>query len=198
LLPLDQEVQAGRFRADLYYRIQGVTLEIPPLRERPADIAPLVQHFLAELSARHNVRPPRLLRATLSALRSYDWPGNVRELRNVIELLCLLRPGKPARVADLPPALRKHAARAHAHRPKIDAVPMRGSPEEDGIRVRLDQSLAAILTQVMHAALEMEGGNRSRAARRLNISLRTVQRHLARVGPRAQRTSRRSKNVTSR
>jgi DNA-binding NtrC family response regulator len=171
LRPLEQEVEAGRFRADLYYRIQGVTLQVPPLRERQADIAPLVQLFIAELSARHGVRPPKMTRAVASALRSYAWPGNVRELRNVLELVCLLRSGKAVRIQDLPSAVRQH----------LPAAPRQGEStgQIEKIEVDLDHTLEQILNQVMEAVLELEGGNRSRAARRLGISLRTVQRHLA-------------------
>jgi len=173
LRPLDEEVKAGRFRADLYYRIQGVTLQLAGLRERQADIAPLIHQFLAELSARHSVRPPKMTRAAMAALRSYSWPGNVRELRNVIELVCLLRPGKQIRVADLAPALRQHAAN--------DAGGVASATAGESIEISLNDKLPDILQQVMQAALELEGGNRSRAARRLGISLRTVQRHLARL-----------------
>jgi DNA-binding NtrC family response regulator len=173
LRPLEQEVHAGRFRADLYYRIQGVTVTVPPLRDRRADIAPLVHQFVAELSAKHSVRPPRLSRATTAALQSYGWPGNIRELRNVIELMCLLRPGKQVRPGDLPPALREHALKSG----------LTAARQITGVRmdVSLDQPLDRIIHQVLQAALDIEQGNRSRAARRLGISLRTVQRHLARL-----------------
>ena len=173
LRPLEHEVQAGRFRADLYYRIQGVTVTVPPLRDRCADIAPLVHQFVAELSARHSVRPPKIRRATMATLKSYQWPGNIRELRNVIELMCLLRPGKQVRPADLPPALRQHAE-AHGLSP---SQPVTGAT----LDVSLDQPLEQILSRVFEGVLNLEGGNRSRAARRLGISLRTVQRHLARL-----------------
>jgi DNA-binding NtrC family response regulator len=167
LRPLDQEVRAGRFRADLYYRIQGVTLNVPLLRERQADIGPLVHQFVAELSAKHGVRPPRVGRGAMLALRAYDWPGNVRELRNVIELACLLRPGKQVRVDDLPVAVRQCMSNARGEAPGTQVI-----------QVPLDQTLDTIIEQVLDAALALEGGNRSRAARRLGISLRTVQRHL--------------------
>lgn len=173
LRPLEQEVEAGRFRADLYYRIQGVTVTVPPLRERQADLVPLVHQFVAELSARHSVRPPKLSRATMAVFASYQWPGNVRELRNVIELMCLLRPGKQVRPGDLPPALRAHAeTRGLTTERELTGVTL---------DVSLDQPLDSILRQVLQAALDLEEGNRSRAARRLGISLRTVQRHLARL-----------------
>ena len=171
LRPLEHEVQAGRFRADLYYRIQGVTLTVPALRERHADIAPLVHQFVAELSARHSVRAPKMTRAAMAALQSYAWPGNVRELRNVVELACLLREGKQVRVQDLPAAV--------GHQAPAAAAPRDSVVHGEKIEISLDQKLDTILHHVMCAALDLEGGNRSRAARRLGISLRTVQRHLA-------------------
>jgi DNA-binding NtrC family response regulator len=173
LRPLEQEVKAGHFRADLYYRIQGVTVTVPPLRDRRADIAPLVHQFVAELSARHSVRPPKMSRATMAALGSYQWPGNIRELRNVIELMCLLRPGRQVRPADLPPALRQHA--------EDRGLSPRHSVTGARLDISLDQPLDQILREVLQGVLDLEEGNRSRAARRLGISLRTVQRHLARL-----------------
>jgi DNA-binding NtrC family response regulator len=173
LRPLEQEVKAGHFRADLYYRIQGVTVTVPPLRDRRADIAPLVHQFVAELSARHSVRPPKMSRATMAALGSYQWPGNIRELRNVIELMCLLRPGRQVRPADLPPALRQHA--------EDRGLSPRQSVTGARLDISLDQPLDQILREVLQGVLDLEEGNRSRAARRLGISLRTVQRHLARL-----------------
>jgi DNA-binding NtrC family response regulator len=168
LRPLEKEVNAGRFRADLYYRIQGVPLMVPPLRARSADIAPLIQRFVEELSARHAVRRPRITRAALQLLKGYAWPGNVRELRNAVELMCLLREGKPVRPGDLPESLRQCAPtltrRAH----------------ETKLQVDLNQTLDQIVDSVLQAAIELEGGKRSRAARRLGISLRTIQRHEAR------------------
>ena len=168
LRPLEREVQAGRFRADLYYRIEGITLDIPPLRERPADIAPLAQQFVAELAGFHGVQPPRLGRTVMAALLSYGWPGNVRQLRNAMERICLLRPGKAVRLVDLPHALQRSAS-------------TRDRPVgKHGIEVPLEQPLEQTVQQILLAVLEAEGGNRSRTAERLGVSLRTVQRHLAR------------------
>jgi DNA-binding NtrC family response regulator len=169
LRPLDEEVRAGRFRADLYYRIQGVTLNVPPLRERHADIAPLVHQFVAELSAKHGVRPPKVGRTAMNALREYGWPGNVRELRNAIELVCLLRAGRRVRPSDLPEALGRRAPSREGDS---------GASTGGVIQIRLDKSLDEIVQTVLEATLKEEGGNRSRAARRLGISLRTVQRRM--------------------
>jgi transcriptional regulator with PAS, ATPase and Fis domain len=169
LRPLREEVAAGRFRADLFYRIQGITLNVPSLRERRADIGPLLQQFLAQLSARHGVRPPRLGRQVKALLLEYDWPGNVRELRNVVETLCLLRDGRQVRIGDLPEAVRTRA-------PGHELLRLTG---EDQLRVDLAGGLEGAVAQIIEAALVAEDGNKARAAARLQVSLRTIQRHVA-------------------
>src|SRR5262245_11322571 len=110
LRPLEEEVRAGRFREDLYYRIQGITLNVPPLRERRRDIPGLITAFVAQLSAIHDCVPPRLTRSARAALLAHSWPGNVRQLRNVIEFTTILRSGKTVRLADLPPEFSKQSA----------------------------------------------------------------------------------------
>jgi transcriptional regulator with PAS, ATPase and Fis domain len=165
LRPLEEEVRQGRFRADLYYRIQGITLHVPPLRKRQADIPHLLEQFVAQLSARHANPPPRLTRKVREVLIAYDWPGNVRELRNVVEVFCLLRPGKSVRLHDLPEALQRAAGAA--------------AVRSTTLVLDLQQTLAAMTEQIMAAVLAAEGGNRTRAAQRLGISIRTIQRHAA-------------------
>jgi DNA-binding NtrC family response regulator len=171
LRPLEDEVKAGRFRGDLYYRIQGIQLEVPPLRARQADLAPLIQQLLAQLSSRHGVEPVTLTRAALAQLRSHAWPGNIRELRNVLELVAVLRAGKRVRAQDLPAALRSKANGA-------DPAACPGLAPAN-LEVPLDQPLRRSVEQIIHAALALEDGNQSRAARRLGISSRTIQRYLA-------------------
>jgi DNA-binding NtrC family response regulator len=174
LRPLQKEVEAGRFRADLYYRIQGVTVNVPPLRERRADIAPLLAQFTAQLSAWHNTQPPRFSRAAKAALLAHGWPGNVRELRNVVETMCLLRSGKQVRPRDFPEAIQ----------PLVETTPAKPGAT---LVVDLREPLATITARVIHGALALEKGDRGRAAGRLGISVRTIQRHLAREGPDAPR-----------
>jgi transcriptional regulator with PAS, ATPase and Fis domain len=163
LRPLEREVQEGRFRMDLFYRIQGITLVVPPLRERRADIPVLVTRFLAQLSGFHRVVPPKISREVRDALLRHDWPGNVRELRNVLEGLCLLFPGRRVLRKDLP-----------------EQVKRQGPPEAPGRRsevsVRLDLGLARAIEQIIAAVLAEEGGDKVRAAERLGISVRTLQR----------------------
>jgi DNA-binding NtrC family response regulator len=184
LRPLEDEVKAGRFRADVFYRIEGISLRVPPLRERLADIVPLVHQFVAHTSAKHGTKPPRLTRATMAALRAYDWPGNIRELRNAIQLLCLLREGKQARVHDLPERMRKVSSTKVLSTGE-HAVAKKGS---DLLEVRLDRPLEETINRLLEAALRLEGGNRSRAARRLSVSLRTMQRYAARTQEAAPQT----------
>jgi transcriptional regulator with PAS, ATPase and Fis domain len=172
LRPLDEEVRAGRFRADLYYRIQGITVKVPPLRERREDIGPLVSQFVAHLSAYHDTAPPRLSRGAKATLVGYAWPGNVRELRNTIEMLCLLRAGKQVRVRDLPEVFHQGATSSSVqeHRGAASAA----------LTIDLNESLKAIVERVIEARLAAEQGNPARAAERLGVSVRTIQRHLAR------------------
>ncbi len=183
LRPLEDEVKAGRFRADLFYRIQGVALAIPPLRERQADVAPLVRQFTAQLSARHGTVPPKYTREAMAALLRYSWPGNIRELRNVVELVCIMREGKGARVRDLPATLRHELERALPR-------PLHRQPESDVVTIRLDRPLDESVKSILEAALALEDGNRSRAARRLGVSLRTMQRFAARGSVSARASSR--------
>ncbi len=165
---LEEQVQMGKFRADLFYRIQGITLVVPPLRQRRADIGPLVRRFVADFAERHDVVPPRVGRSASAALRAYDWPGNVRELRNVVEMVTLLRAGRVVRIGDLPEAVQR-AARSSA------------PATAEAMEVRLDRPLDETVDEIVSRALELESGNRSRAARRLGVSIRTIQRYASRL-----------------
>jgi DNA-binding NtrC family response regulator len=162
LRPLEAEVRDGRFREDLYYRIQGITLTVPPLRERPRDIPMLIDTFIRQLSAIHNCAPARLSRSARGALIANDWPGNVRQLRNAIELVTILRSGKTVRLQDLPPGFDRAPAPAYAG----DAV----------VTIDLDQPLADMIDELIRHVTAAERGDLARAARRLGVSVRTLQR----------------------
>jgi two-component system nitrogen regulation response regulator NtrX len=90
---LADEISAGRFREDLYYRLNVVPVRLPPLRERREDIPELVGHFLARFAAERRIQTPELSREAMAALQAHDWPGNVRQLRNIIERTLILTPG---------------------------------------------------------------------------------------------------------
>jgi DNA-binding NtrC family response regulator len=168
LRPLEQDIAAGRFRGDLFYRIQGITLNVPPLRERRADILPLLNQFLAQLSARHGVEQPRLTRHAKALLLAYEWPGNVRELKNLVETLCLLRGGRRVRPLDLPRPLTSRAETSVATR-----------SDSALLTVDVNSGLDAAVRSLVERALDLDGGDSARAARRLKISVRTVQRYVA-------------------
>jgi len=160
LRPLEDEVRAGRFRADLFYRIQGIVLDVPPLRERRRDIPGLIDAFVAQLSAIHDCDPPKLTRSARTALLTYGWPGNVRQLRNVIEFVTILRAGKTVRAQDLPSGVSQptHAA------------------TDDELTLDTAQTLATIVDRVIEHVIAREQGNLTRAANRLGVSIRTLQR----------------------
>lgn len=169
LRPLEQEVQAGRFRGDLFYRIQGVTMLVPPLRERRADIPALLKLFVSKLSTKHGLEPPRLSRIAKAALLQHSWPGNVRELRNVIETLCLLRDGRQVRLRHLPDGVRAGASSAKPA----------ATRDRDRLTLELSDGLEAHVRQIIGAALERNEGSPVAAAACLGISPRTVQRYIA-------------------
>jgi transcriptional regulator with PAS, ATPase and Fis domain len=167
LRPLAQDVRVGRFRADLFYRIQGITIKVPPLRERRPAIVPLIRQFIAEVVAQHDVEPPRLTRQARAALLQYDWPGNVRELRNVIETLCLLRGGRQVRMHDLPEVL------------QVQPAGTCSGDASGSLTLALDGDLDAMIHRIIEATLAQVGGDTRQAAARLRISLRTIQRYVA-------------------
>jgi DNA-binding NtrC family response regulator len=105
---LQKEVDEGRFRADLFYRLDVVRIAVPPLRERPEDVEVLARHFVGKFGAKVGVTG--LSAATLAALRAFHWPGNVRQLRNAIERACALGQRGELQLADLPPELREQPA----------------------------------------------------------------------------------------
>ena len=101
---LEQIIERGEFREDLFFRLSVIPIEVPPLRERPEDIQPLAEHFLAQFCADNNFRPKRFAEATMEALRRHPWRGNVRELRNTIERLLIMVPEDeivPEHLADI-------------------------------------------------------------------------------------------------
>jgi transcriptional regulator with PAS, ATPase and Fis domain len=100
---LPAQVEAGAFRSDLYYRLNVVHLKIPPLRQRPDDIAPLTLHFLTALSEQQQVAPPRLSNEVMQQFLAYSWPGNVRELKNVVERIIVRHAGEQVTGGDFLP-----------------------------------------------------------------------------------------------
>jgi len=145
---LEAEVRAGRFREDLFYRLNVFPITVPPLRERPDDILPLADHFLR---AEHK----RLAPAAQRLLTAYEWPGNARELRNALERAAILASGALVLPTDLPPALRRTTPGAKS-----------GTTIEGGMR--------AVQRRAIFEALEQTAGNKTQAAQLLGISRRNL------------------------
>lgn len=153
---LAQMVEQGRFRADLFYRLQVVPIELPPLRARQGDIDWLLARFMNEFSDRYTLHLPRLTSKARGVIRRHPWPGNVRELRNLAERLVILHAGKSVDVENLPHELR--AAET------TDVTIRRFDLPENGV------DLEAVESDLLRQALARTGGNKSRAARLLNLS----------------------------
>ena len=155
-------VEMGTFREDLYYRLNVVTITLPPLRDRPDDIPILVDHFLSEISTLKHCAPKRISPEVIRRFQAYRWPGNVRELRNSLESMMVLAEGETLTEADLPERLVGQSLPANL---PTNAIP-------NGLT--MDQLERMAITN----ALEQCGGNRTHAADRLGISVRTLQRKL--------------------
>jgi DNA-binding NtrC family response regulator len=163
---LEIAVREGRFREDLYYRLNVITIALPPLRERRTDIPLLVEHFMAKHG--RGDRPRTLSADALKVLVNYDWPGNVRELEAVIERSLLLSDGDQVLPADLPAAVRAGIT-PRARGPAAMDIP------ESGI------DLEGVERTLIRKAMEKTAGNVSRAARLLGLSRRTLQYRLEKM-----------------
>jgi two-component system, NtrC family, nitrogen regulation response regulator NtrX len=104
---LKEEIQKGKFREDLYYRLNVIPLQVPPLRERPEDIPLLVEHFINEFCLENRKELKKITPQAVEQLRSYPWPGNVRELKNVVERMVIMTPGSMIEVKDIPDPVRE-------------------------------------------------------------------------------------------
>jgi two-component system nitrogen regulation response regulator NtrX len=107
---LEEEIEKGTFREDLYFRLAVIPIYVPPLRERPDDIPPLVRHYMDYFSRENNTRPKKITAAALEALQRYRWKGNIRELRNTVERLIIMTAGDAIDLPDLPGAVRSPGA----------------------------------------------------------------------------------------
>jgi DNA-binding NtrC family response regulator len=161
---LEAEVHAGRFRSDLFYRLNVVRIEIPPLRDRPEDVDRLVEHFVQRFSREYGVAPKRVGAEVMDRLRAYRWPGNVRELQNAIERAFALSPADAITLDDLPPAVRGHHA------------------APDGGDFGEPMPLADAERRLIAAALRKSGGNKNEAARLLGIDRQRLYRKIDKYG----------------
>jgi two-component system response regulator HydG len=166
-------VEQGRFRRDLYYRLNVVKLTLPPLRERKEDIPLLAAHFL-ERNCLEMRRSFRLSAETLSFMVEYSWPGNVRELSNAIDRACNLTSGEVIEMGEMSTSIRD--AWMHA------TVERRERPEEDIEATAVVVTLAELEKQAILTTLEQVKGDKLLAARLLNIGKTTLYRKLKEYG----------------
>src|SRR5579872_5966045 len=109
---LEEEIEKGHFREDLYFRLAVIPIAVPPLRDRPEDVPLLVRHYMEYFSREHNARPKRITQAALDGLQHNRWKGNIRELRNTVERLIIMTGGDTIDVGDLPAVMRSSGASA--------------------------------------------------------------------------------------
>ena len=166
--PLEEMVEAGTFRNDLYFRLKVVTVPLPPLRERRDDVVPLMDHFRKMFLKRHSKPTAHFTPEVTKRFYAYDWPGNIRQLRNFVETMVVLDTDGSLGPDDLPPELDSApAAAAAADLPALGgASPMIGQP------------LAEIERWAIEETLKLTGGNREEAAKVLGIGARTLYRRL--------------------
>jgi DNA-binding NtrC family response regulator len=173
---LDAEVKAGRFREDLYFRINVVTVHLPPLRDRGEDVPILVAHFLAKLARRERRAPAALSPEALKLLSNYAWPGNVRELENAIERAVAVAKGNVVLPADLPPEVGGGAGTGAA----AAAAGGAGAGANEGGIIADRPTLAELERRYIQLVLTESAGNKKKAAEKLGIDRRTLYRALER------------------
>ena len=157
---LDAAVKAGRFREDLFYRLNVINISVPPLRERRDDLLQLIQHFLKHYSAKHGRNVQRVSPAARAVLKAYDYPGNARELANIIERAVIVATGNKVEEHDLPEGLTA----------AVSAQQRKAKP----------QSLAELEAAYISETLVATGGNKAECARILGISRKNLYEKIAR------------------
>ena len=162
---LEDEVRAGRFREDLFFRLNVIELIVPPLRARGEDLRELLDVFIESQAREEGCRPITIPPDTLDRLGAYSWPGNVRELRNLVERLTILHPGQRIRPDQLPAEFHAGEPRDHATR-----------------QASLEEQLQDTEREMIQQALDRTGGHKGRAAEELGMSRHAFKRRLHRLG----------------
>ena len=169
---LNDLVQAHQFRLDLFYRLNVVTIEMPPLRKRKEDIPILVQHYLKQYGEKYHSTVKGLSPKTMNVLLDYSWPGNIRELKNLIEKLVILSKCEHIEIDDLPAGMLA---------PSGAAAPVTPAETKDDIK-HSTLSLKTMEAEFIRTALRLSEGNQRKAARLLDISRDTLRYRLKKLG----------------
>ncbi len=171
---LSEGIREGRFRSDLYYRLNVVSIHLPPLRERREDIVPLIRHFLARKAHELGVPLKSFTREAMDLLLAYSWPGNVRELENVVERALVLSTQPELGPADLPEYIARQEAFAHPVQQSV----LRGETS-------LSEAVDQFEQELIRRALEQAGYNQTRAAQILGTTRRILKYKMDKLGIRA-------------
>lgn len=158
---LNQQVKAGAFRRDLYYRLDVVPLELPPLAKRLEDIEHLIKHFMAMVADTHGIEPPTISKQALNLLKSHAWPGNIRELRNLCERLSILLAGKTIEPENLPSEFSGSGGHSVS-------IPAHFTLPHEGL------NLERLEIDLIQQALDRTKGNRSKSAKLLGLTRDTL------------------------
>lgn len=172
--PLNRMVQEGRFRADLFYRLNVVPVQLPPLRSRKEDIPLLTEHVFELFCHRYHRQNLKLKPEVFGILSAYPWPGNVRELRNLMERLVLLAKGEEIAPENLPLEIQLLSGKAGA-----EGIQSQAAPEEPPENLLLETAVRKAEIRAIVRALRHTGGHKGKAAEVLGISQRTLRYKLA-------------------
>lgn len=171
---LAKYVSEGKFREDLYYRLNVIDIKLPALKDRPGDIALLVSRFIKEFAKKNDIKISGINSDAMKALENYSWPGNVRQLRNVIERMVVLADGDRLTIADIPDEI----TNVEATTPTVATIaPIPAASNTESTEKNLN-SLADAEKNAILNALEKSGYNKTKAAEKLGISRRTLHRKL--------------------
>jgi DNA-binding NtrC family response regulator len=201
--PLEKKMKAGGFREDLYYRLNVIPIELPPLRDRREDIPLLVRHHLRQKVSPRTGQPFQISRRAMNALGAYHWPGNVRELENVLERACALCDGNLIQLTDFPAVIKECAppegegdsdqpepfetesvaAAEHSLGGNLSAQPIEPGSSLGTPLGSLKDYLREQEVTYLNRALAFTGGNKEKAAEMLGVSLATLYRKLAGESP---------------
>ena len=174
---LSRAVAEGSFREDLFFRLNVIPIEVPPLRERPSDIPLLVEHFMSLHRARTGQRPPRWSDEAIALLTLYRWPGNVRELANIVERLAILHAG-----SEITPNHVRAVLPITATPPQAGATQSSTLPDPRGLEQPLSEALDDFERTLITRALSASAGNVAEAARRLKTDRPNLYRRMRRLG----------------
>ncbi|MDR2385973.1 MAG: sigma-54 dependent transcriptional regulator [Deltaproteobacteria bacterium] len=170
---LKEEVAMGRFREDLYYRLNVISLRMPPLRERPEDIPMLATHFLAQAVTKNNLQPKRMAPAALRVMASQTWNGNVRALKNVVEQAAIMSDGPVIRPEDLPFNLTPKTFDP-SHEAPLEAPIVRIPNDWTDLKLAVKNLTELAETEMIGRSLAANGGNRTQTAKALGLSRRAL------------------------